>query len=192
MITVFFIAFLTGDITWAESGSEPPADKPWFVSAYNGIYTSKTFLRTLLIFPIETEDHYFLGLGVGREIYRENRHFSLELEGILAHHFGEHKNVSQHFEEIVAVLNLRYRNLPWDKYLSTTFAVGDGFSYATQRLYTEESKNLLNYLMFEATVRLPRYPDVGLVYRIHHRSGIFGVIGTGGSNYYTLGLRYSF
>ncbi len=192
MITVFFIAFLIGDITWAESGSEPPTDKPWFVSAYYGTYTSKTFLRTLLIFPLETGDHYFLGLGVGRELYRWEKHFSLELEGQLAHHFGGDPQVSLPFEEFVASLNLRYRNLPWDKYLPTTFAVGDGFSYATEKLSNEESRNLLNYLMFEVTAGLPQYRAISLVYRIHHRSGIFGGIGTGGSNYYTLGLRYSF
>jgi hypothetical protein len=186
------MVFLIGDITWAESESEPPANKPWFVSAYYGIYTTKTFLRTLLIFPLETEDLYFLGLGVGREVYRWEKHFSLELEGQLAHHFGEHQNVSQNFEEFVAALNLRYRNLPWDKYLPTTFAVGDGLSYTTEKLSGEESRNLLNYLMFEVTASLPQYRAISLVYRVHHRSGIFGALGTGGSNYYTLGLRYSF
>ncbi len=187
----FLVIFLTASLAWGESESDAPGDKRWFVSAYYGIYTSKTFIRTLLIFPLETEEFHFLALGVGKDLYRW-KDFSLEMEGIVAHHYGEHMRVSQKYEEFVITFNLRYQNLPWDKYLKTTLAVGDGLSYATEKVYHEESRNLLNYLMAEATFALPQYPDISFVYRLHHRSGMWGVLGTGGSNFYTLGLCYRF
>ena len=47
--------------------------------------------------------------------------------------------------------------------------------------------------MVEATFALPRHPQWQLAYRIHHRSGIFGVYDTdSGSNTVGLGLRYFF
>jgi hypothetical protein len=48
---------------------------------------------------------------------------------------------------------------------------------------------LLNYLALEVGLALPRRPDWSLVYRIHHRSGIFGLMGglRGVSDYYSVG-----
>jgi hypothetical protein len=47
--------------------------------------------------------------------------------------------------------------------------------------------------MLEATFALPKYPQWQLAYRIHHRSGIYGVFDTdSGSNTIGLGLRYFF
>ena len=57
-----------------------------------------------------------------------------------------------------------------------------------------ETRKLLNYLSVEVGLALPSLPDWSLVYRIHHRSGIFGLMGglAGVSDYYTLGVRYRF
>jgi hypothetical protein len=190
-LIVFWAIFLTGDFARGESESKGQDEKHWFASVYYGIYTPNVLLQGLLIFPVETEDLYFVGLGVGKELYRWRKSLTLEGEGIVAYHYGEIHNVIQHFGEFVASLNLRYR-LPWDKYLITTFAAGEGLSYATESLEGEENRRLMNYLMFEATFAMAQYPDVNLVYRMHHRSGIWGGLGLGGSNYYTFGLRYRF
>jgi hypothetical protein len=55
---------------------------------------------------------------------------------------------------------------------------GDGLPYATSTPKLEEQQHdntslLLNYTMFELTFALPEPPQWNLVWRIHHRSGIF-------------------
>lgn len=95
---------------------------------------------------------------------------------------------------------LRWTKFPWRKYLRTSLAAGEGVSYASHVPYVEQcvnstnSRRLLNYLMFEVTFALPKYPDVELVGRIHHRSKAYGVFGNGnaGSNDVGVGVRYYF
>ena len=56
----------------------------------------------------------------------------------------------------------------------------------------EDAGRWLNYLMFEVTLGLPKYPRWDFVYRIHHRSSIRGLIGEGASNFVTAGFKYAF
>jgi len=93
----------------------------------------------------------------------------------------------------------RWANFPWNKYVNTSFAIGEGISYDTsvpslERKSSEDTKRLLNYLMLEATFAPPSYPRLQVVARIHHRSGMFGVYHAGntGSNDIGLGIRYLF
>lgn len=93
----------------------------------------------------------------------------------------------------------RWDNFPWVHVLYTSFAIGEGLSYATsvpslERKSSEHSKRLLNFLLLEATFALPKYPTWQLIVRIHHRSGAYGVYHAGntGSNDIGLGLRYLF
>lgn len=95
--------------------------------------------------------------------------------------------------------SFRWANLPWNQYINTSFAIGEGISYATSTPALEkdgnsDTKRLLNYLMLEATFALPNYPRWQLVARIHHRSGAYGLYRAGntGSNDVGLGLRYLF
>jgi hypothetical protein len=101
--------------------------------------------------------------------------------------------------EVNPYFALRWANFPWDKYLTTTIAVGEGISYDS-RVPTVEindsgnTKKLLNFLMAEVTFALPKHPNVELVARMHHRSGAYGVYGAGnsGSTAVGLGIRYRF
>jgi hypothetical protein len=101
--------------------------------------------------------------------------------------------------EVNPYFSVRWGHFPWEKYLLTSIAVGEGISYDT-RVPTVElndsgnSKRLLNFLMFEAAVALPKYPNLELVARLHHRSGAYGVYGAGnsGSTAVGLGIRYRF
>lgn len=105
--------------------------------------------------------------------------------------------------EVNAYLVLRWQNFPWNRFVPTSFAVGEGLSYAASIPQVEitdassedyDPKRLLNYLMFEATVAYPSFPRLQLVGRIHHRSGAFGAYGAGnaGSNTVGVGIRYYF
>jgi len=81
--------------------------------------------------------------------------------------------------------------------LDTSIAVCDGFSHNTETSKVEieddeDAGKWLNYLMFELTLGLPKYPRWNFVYRIHHRSSIRGRIGNGASNFVAFGIKYSF
>lgn len=93
----------------------------------------------------------------------------------------------------------RWANFPWNGYVNTSFAIGEGISYDTsipslEGKSSEDTKRLLNYLLLEATFALPTNPRWQLVARIHHRSGAYGLYHAGntGSNVVGLGIRYLF
>ncbi|MFH2065133.1 MAG: hypothetical protein ABIK15_08040 [Pseudomonadota bacterium] len=117
--------------------------------------------------------------------------------------------------EFNLLLVLRWHEFPWNRHVKTTFGFGEGLSYATEKpplekdphyilhpaLYENspndepyETSRLLNYLMFDLTFALPDYPQYQVFCRLHHRSGVFGLMNehTVGSNYLTGGFRYQF
>lgn len=98
-------------------------------------------------------------------------------------------------------LNFRWKTFPWDHYITTTFAIGDGLSYATGIPLREQhdssnnnAKRLLNFLVVEATFAAPSHPDLQFVLRVNHRCGAWGLFGAGNlsSNAVGLGIRYLF
>lgn len=96
-------------------------------------------------------------------------------------------------------LMFRWEHFPWDKYVVNTWGIGWGVSYDTRVSTWEKhdsgnTKKLLNFLAFETTLALPRYPHLQLVLRLHHRSGAFGLYGAdnAGSNFVGAGIRYLF
>lgn len=101
--------------------------------------------------------------------------------------------------EFIPYLSFRWNCFPWTKYLHTSLALGEGISWISDvstREYrnSEDPKKLLNYLMFEVTFAAPCYPQLELVGRIHHRSGVFGMYraNNSGSTAVGLALRYYF
>lgn len=101
--------------------------------------------------------------------------------------------------EVNPYLTFRWANMPWNRYVNTSLAIGEGISYdsSIQSLESKSSSNtkrLLNYLMLEATFAPPSNPRLQLVARIHHRSGAYGLYHAGntGSNDIGLGIRYLF
>ncbi len=171
------------------------------ITLFNGAYTNRTIGKAAFNIPGDLESNYMHALSLSREFQRIGKHFSLEVEGMFAKHHGKHQTGGhQNYEEYVLALFLRYHTFPWNNFIDTSFAVGEGLSLTsktpareTQR-NNKESQPLLNYLALELEFTLPKYPRVGLVYRIHHRSGIFGLFGgvKGASDFYLLGLRYKF
>lgn len=94
----------------------------------------------------------------------------------------------------------RWRDFPWNHKVLTTIGVGEGISWAShvpqQEIDSEDepgySRKLLNYLMTEITFSLPNHPEWQVMYRLHHRSGVFGLYapGTVGSTAVGMGVRY--
>ncbi|MDX1431479.1 MAG: hypothetical protein R3286_03420 [Gammaproteobacteria bacterium] len=96
----------------------------------------------------------------------------------------------------------RWSQFPWSKYVHTTFGIGDGLSYSSKIPSREfdpgkpdgDYHNVLNYIAVEATLSLPKHEDWQLVYRLHHRSGIFGLMGADneGTTAIQFGIRHYF
>ncbi len=186
---------------WAdEAGQGDEGEKLWSIVAYSGIYTSRTFGKAVFNLPGDLENNYLHALGLNRRLARWPRHFTWEGEVLFAKHHGRHEKGRQRYEEYVACLLLRYHRFPWDRYVNTTIALGEGLSYTSKLSLREEqyasgeTRKLLNHLAVELGFALPRHPDWSLVYRIHHRSGIYGLMGglKGVADHYSLGIRYRF
>ncbi|WP_045216991.1 hypothetical protein [Desulfonatronovibrio magnus] len=181
------------------AGSNPNEEFTWALSLYSGLYTSRTFGQTTFNIPGEMEKKYMHGLGLSRKIHSFWQYFALEAEGMFVAHHGKHDHGRQNYEEYVLAILLRYDHFPWNNFLHTSLAVGDGLSW-TSRLSKREvqsrgkSRQFLNYLTVELAFTLPDHPRYSLVYKIHHRSGVYGLFGgiRGASDFYVLGLRYRF
>lgn len=120
----------------------------------------------------------------------------VQLAGNAAVRVGSNEHTIYEFNPYLA---FRWENLPWNQYVNSSLAIGEGISYDTsvsslEKKSNENTKRLLNYLMLEATFAPPRYPQLQFVARIHHRSGAYGLYHAGntGSNDVGLGIRYLF
>ncbi len=108
-------------------------------------------------------------------------------------------NIHHTIYEFDPYLAFRWVNFPWNKYVNTSLAIGEGVSYATSYISLEKkdgeyTKRFLNYLMLEATFAHPCFPRLQLMVRIHHRSGVYGLYHAknAGSNVVGLGIKFLF
>ena len=164
------------------------------VTAYVGQMTDDAFGETLTG-QSEFVDAYVV---VGALSWTFARYFddalSFELEGQIGKWFKNQKNLE--FNLPVAI---RWSKFPWNQYVATSLAFGVGPSYATRTPASEvdihdDSKKFLVYWFGEIALGPPESNWAG-VFRIHHRSGAFGLLadrGEGGSNTLALGLKYRF
>jgi hypothetical protein len=162
------------------------------LTAYAGA-SAQDHLYDVITFQPKFEDNAYVGgLALARELWHYKKYLSFEVEGQVAKHF----NYNTHWEFVGLIIG-RWHYFPWNKYVETSFAVGDGLSYYTKVSNVEkgeddDAQRSLNYLLFELTLGLPEYPKWDLVFRIHHRSSVFGLYGAAGSNYVCAGLKYGF
>jgi len=164
----------------------------WFLTVYGGPSVQPN-LENVLIFNMRFEDDTYIGVAaLAREFWRYENWISFEVEGQVGKYFGD-----EHQWQFSGLIIGRWHRFPWEEYVDTSFAVGDGLSYNTEtskieKEDDEEAGKWLNYLMFELTLGLPEYPRWDLVYRVHHRSSIGERIGAGASNFAAVGIKYSF
>lgn len=172
---------------------QPREVPPWAATIYGGRFTSDDLGPALIGDLSGFEDSALVGFGLARTL-AGRRPLTLEAEAQILQHFGN----QGHSEGTVALV-LRWHDFPWDDKIDTTFAIGEGLSFATsvpelEILRNGRSTQLLNYLLFELTFALPQEPDWQFVGRLHHRSGVYGLFdGVGsGSNIYSAGIRRRF
>ena len=176
-----------------EKSGNIKTDKNWFVSFYGG-QVSDDKAREVLSLNADYVDSYFCAFAAGKKFANYRGYIDMEAEGQIVKHW----DFQDHFE-FNALFIFRWLPFPWDEYLDTSFAVGDGCSYATKDPEIEvqeegETSNILNYLMLELAFILPGQTNLSIFLRLHHRSGIFGLIDGvhGGSNATGIGFRYNF
>jgi hypothetical protein len=164
---------------------------PWSITISGGVLSEGTLGKSLT-FNDGLEDSYSAGIGVNKRLINIQDLASIEADGQFLKHFGEQNHL-----ELTSAIAFRWRKFPWNDYINTTLAVGEGLSWATEIPKMEDkrwsnSSQLLNYLLFEFTLASPEFSEISLVFRVHHRSGVFGVFDgvKEGSNLYNFGIRY--
>jgi len=164
----------------------------WFLTAYAGAHAQDD-INDVVTFQPKFEDNAYVGVvALARELWHYKKYLSFELEGQVAKHFNKDTQW-----EFVGLFIGRWHYFPWNDYVNTSFAVGDGLSYYTdvsevEKEDDEDAQRALNYLLFEVALGLPEYPRWDLVLRIHHRSSVFGLYGAGGSNFVCSGIKFAF
>lgn len=187
---LFYCTLVTGILA-----SPASATDHWFTSIYAGQY-SHNALNKIIRLNTRLETSYVYVVSVGKEVGRLNDCLGIELEGQAGGYSG-----TQNHGELNGVFTLRWLPFPWDKHLDTSFAFGNGLSYAfvdpeLEMIESEEGQTSqwLYYILVELASQVPKLPQWELFIRIHHRSSVFGLINgvDAGSNFVGLGLRYQF
>jgi hypothetical protein len=156
---------------------------------------------------IDMDPTWFWGLNYKQAIpagdnrvsrFLEKHRITPEWEVQLTRHHGLQDN----FESHIALL-LRTRNFAVAGPLRVNFAAGMGPSYAFSTPTYEDGPDgqpnqgeyqFQSYFTFEMGLSLRSLPDWSLATRIHHRSGIYGLVAPSkvGSNFFAIGIRRHF
>jgi hypothetical protein len=185
LFVVFFLIFIP----------DAQAQRDHFISLYAGRFSNNA-LNEVIRFQTEFEDAYVFVFSGGKQIGRYKDLIGFELEGQLGIHSGD-----QSHAELNGAFTIRWLKFPWNRYLFTSFAFGNGLSYAFQKppLETRESDDgdtsrLLYYILVEWAFALPQEPRWEIFLRAHHRSSVFGLFDGlfAASNYGGVGIRYHF
>ena len=190
-------------ITGCPSGQKLYDNYPWSATFYEGLTTSDA-LGKIFVGNFNRWSEEIQSIEISRTLKEDNFFRRLvsplvgvvQIAGDITLRNGKNEHTIYEFNPYIA---FRWANLPWNHYVTTSFAIGEGVSYVTsvpaiEKKYNKNTKRLLNYLMLEASLAFPNCPRWQLIVRIHHRSGAFGLYQAGntGSNDVGLGLRYLF
>lgn len=167
------------------------------MGAYVGALNNDPLVNILVVpWTTKLQPDYIV---VGQAIYTAYRFqkipIDLEVEADIGHRFGQ-----SHETDFDLIPMARLRWLPWNNYVYSTFRLGVfGASYATgiskvevARSGNHKGSQFLNFLVPELTFARAADSPWEVFFRIHHRSGIYGVIDGvhGGSNYVSGGVRF--
>ncbi len=172
-----------GATAWAEEGRSS-------VSFSAGVGTPTALIEMVRIRQLELQPQYISVLGYGYRFWNVADLISVEAEVTLAKHMER----ADRFSGAGAIL-VRWLKTPWDRIVKSSFAFGNGLSYATsppqlETDFLERTSRLLYHFSLESTFELKDGLDA--FFRIHHRSGAFGLFENvvGGSDFLCLGLRH--
>ncbi|MBX7057792.1 MAG: hypothetical protein K1X75_06965 [Leptospirales bacterium] len=169
------------------------------LSYYYGQFSDTNLGDILLTASTDYRGDYLHAFSYSRPLALDLMELPLEAEGQVVRHSGRTTHM-----EFNGALVARWQSSGG----GFSLAAGEGLSLATRNpdlenprrsplspgTQSEYSRNLLNFLLFEAEAAIPLdayQPRVFL--RVHHRSGGYGLLcpPTCGSNYVAYGLRFS-
>jgi len=156
------------------------------------------------IFDLPYEDTRLYALGTfiphELELLKPYKNWEFGSSWIIVKHTGMQSHI-----EVDAAATLKYKSLfPENAYANTDIAFGIGLSYAFDTPYYEDPYveddgtlkyyRFQSYLHFDAEIYTPSLPQLHLLLRVHHRSGIYGLFAPEhvGSNFVGAGLVYYF
>jgi len=101
----------------------------------------------------------------------------------------------------VVLSHAEEQKVAWTNTLETSVAVRTCLNYTISRMNYEArsaapdpNRNRLHYFSPEVSFALPIHPDTELVFRMHHRSSVYGLFDCRrcGSDTPTIGIRHRF
>lgn len=177
----------------APAMGQTAADRDWSLTGYGFRLTDNNWRAALWPGTVEFIDSGAVALAAGHRIGTVwGDRISVEMEGVVARHFGD-----QTHWEIAAAPIARWQPFPWDETVDTSLAWGLGLSWASEEPATEAARSdstqqLMIYWILEATAGPPG-ADWEASFRLHHRSGGYGLItDEGGSNGLGVGVKWRF
>jgi hypothetical protein len=181
---------------WLGPQTPTVSDPRWAVTVLAGASAGEDRLVELMTSPWNGDfrDDYFIGGALSRKLARFWTYFSVETELGVGGRLG-HTNAG----ELWGAVYFRFDGFPWNNVVHTTAAVSTGLDYISKLPAAEThpgdaTSHVLHYFSPELTFALPQFKYHELVFRYHHRSGVFGTFNNvwGGSNVLALGYRYRF
>lgn len=203
-LAAVIIALAAGDAAqaWEPSDLFAPCDGACGVAVYAGTYVEDSLGDDIILsgsppgsWTLAEEDH-LVATSVSRQVAHFWRHWTLEPEVGIGQRYGREAAT-----EVWGAFYFRYSGFPWDRYLVTTAALSTGLNWASEvtgveqeRARDGEGSQLMHFFSPEVTFAAPSRPNVELVFRFHHRSGVFGLVSDawGGAQYAAVGLRVRF
>lgn len=195
------------NITISAQGEE----KLWSILFYRGTTSGQSFWE-VVTFHYSGINETMYSLEIAYTLSKDNAvnkyimpYATFQVAANIGERFNGNENDSTAEGDIYLVL--RWLKFPWNKYVTTTAAIGDGLSYTSDILLGEEEdpgltsgtnpddlQKLLNFFLLEVTFALPKYPEFQFVTRLHHRCTLFGLIAdtNQGSTNVGIGIRYYF
>ena len=174
-------------------------DRKWAVSMFYGFAStgdSEMFTAPRAWWDSKFREESLVGGALSYNVLRFLRYFTLEAEIGVGHRFGIGAT------EGWMAGYVRYDNFPWNHVVRTTVAASIGVNYITRLPVSEDPvtdpnhprSKLLHYFSPEITFALPDSPQHELVFRVHHRSGVWGLFNgvRGGADAFVVGYRYRF
>ena len=187
---------------WTPGDLFEPCNGSCAVTIYGGNYVENSLGQVLVTSPelpigwnYATNDH-IVATSISRTTAWFWHHWTLEPEVGMAQRFGR-----QDATEVWGAFFFRYHGFPWDDKVLTTIAASTGLNWASEVTDVEQDRandgkgsQLMHFFAPEITFADPARPNVELVFRMHHRSGVFGLVSDawGGAQYATVGLRIRF
>jgi hypothetical protein len=197
------LALTAGPVgAWTPADLFRPCDGDCGAAIYAGTYVEDSMSDLLITEPKSPtawdygDDDHIIATSVSREVLRFWSRWTLEPEAGVAQRFGR-----QDATEVWGAVFFRYHGFPWDRVVLTTAALSTGLNWATEvtdveqdRANDDEGSRWMHFFAPEITFAAPSRPNVELLIRFHHRSGVFGLVSDawGGAQYLTAGVRVRF